>query len=213
LDRDCLGEMKMAIEWWVVLATLAGPVVAVQTQKWIERATESKRRRRWIFDVMMANRATRIADEHVKALNMIDLEFRSKKDKHVTDAWRALFGELTQGIRDGETDQIIVTAWNRRCDDLYVSLLSAMSRRLGFGFNEEDLRRGIYYPRGHSERENAQLAILHGLRSIFQGGALPVEIKAAPASPEAAALQVQLTEKMVTAYDQDGALKVRILAQ
>lgn len=201
----------MAIEWWVVLATLAGPVVAVQTQKWIERATESKRRRRWIFDTMMAHRATRLADEHVKALNMIDLEFRAKADKPIVNAWRTLFGELTQGVREDETDQAAISAWNRRCEDLYVSLLGVMSKRLGFGFDEETLRRGIYYPKGHGERENAQLAILHGLRTVFQGGALPIEIKAAPTSPEATALQAQLAQRMVTAYDADGALKVRIL--
>ena len=45
----------MAIEWWVVLATLAGPAIAVQTQKFIERATESRRRRLQIFNALMAN--------------------------------------------------------------------------------------------------------------------------------------------------------------
>jgi hypothetical protein len=65
----------MAIEWWVVLATVAGPVIAVQTQKWIERATENQNRKRLIFQVMMANRATRLSDDHVKAVNMIDLAF------------------------------------------------------------------------------------------------------------------------------------------
>jgi len=31
----------MAIEWWIVLATLGGPVLAVQTQKFIERAVKT----------------------------------------------------------------------------------------------------------------------------------------------------------------------------
>lgn len=68
----------MAIEWWIALATLAGPVIAVQTQKWVERATDTRRRKRYIFETMMANRATRLADEHVKAVNMIDLAFLPK---------------------------------------------------------------------------------------------------------------------------------------
>lgn len=58
----------MQIEWWIVVATVAGPVVAVQTQKWIERATENRRRRYWIFNALMANRATRLADDYVKRL-------------------------------------------------------------------------------------------------------------------------------------------------
>jgi hypothetical protein len=92
----------MAIEWWVVFATLAGPIVAVQTQKWIERATERKRSRRWIFRALMSNRATRMNDEFIMALNLIDLEFSpgrfgGSKDRVVIHAWRSLFGEYQQG--------------------------------------------------------------------------------------------------------------------
>jgi hypothetical protein len=39
----------MNVEWWVVVVTLAGPVIAVQTQEWIEKATETRRRRSQIF--------------------------------------------------------------------------------------------------------------------------------------------------------------------
>jgi uncharacterized protein DUF6680 len=202
---------SMGIEWWVVIATIAGPVIAVQTQKWIERATESRRRRRYIFDVMMSNRATRLADEHVRALNMLDLEFRAKRDAPVIAAWRALFGELTQGIKDGETDQTILNAWNRRCDDLYVTLLSAISKRLGFSFVEEDLRRGIYYPRGHSERETAQLAILHGLGLILEGrAALSMKVTEFPTSQQVVDAQTILLDKLSKAYTADGELRVSI---
>jgi hypothetical protein len=56
-----------------------------------------------------------------------------------------------------------------------------------------------------------QLGILNGLREVFAGrAALPMKITEAPASPEAAELQKQLTQRMVSAYDQDGSLKVRI---
>jgi hypothetical protein len=99
----------MAIEWWIVAATLAGPVVAVQTQKWIERATERGKRRQWIFTALMANRATRLSDDFVRALNLIDLEFSPKRfrgsvDRMVIDAWRALFGELGNGPPDDNQD-------------------------------------------------------------------------------------------------------------
>jgi hypothetical protein len=208
----------MPIEWWVVLATLAGPIVAVQTQKWIERATEKRRRKNAIFNALMANRATRLADDYVKALNLIDIEFlpgsiRPARHRAVINAWRALFGELQNGLREGETDAQI-SAWHQRCDDRLVELLAAMSAALGYSFSQEELRRGIYYPRGHVEREQAQLAILNGVRQIVEGRqSLPMKITEAPASPELAKLQSQLTEKMVTAYGDDGALKVRLLQE
>ena len=52
----------------------------------------------------MANRATRLADDNIKALNLIDMEFRqriipSRKNRAVLAAWRDLFGELTRGLK------------------------------------------------------------------------------------------------------------------
>jgi hypothetical protein len=55
-------------DWMIIAATLAGPILALQAQKWVERATESLRRRRWILDTIMSNRATRFADENIKTL-------------------------------------------------------------------------------------------------------------------------------------------------
>ena len=204
-------------EWLLILATLAGPVVAVQTQKWIERATESKRKRRWIFDTLMANRATRLADEHVKALNLIDLEFgrskfRSAQDRDVIAAWRTLFGELTRGLPAGDEQQpTMIAAWQRRCDDLYVVLLRAMATSLGFGFNDEELRRGVYYPRGHSDRESSILAILHNLKRVMTGEAsFPMKVTEFPVSPEIAQAQARVFEKLNNAYAEDGSLKVTL---
>jgi hypothetical protein len=205
----------MAIEWWVVLATLAGPVIAVQTQKWVEWASENSKRKRWIFYSLMANRATRLNDEYIKALNLIDLEFRPTRlrpglNEKVISSWRILFGELSNAPAD-PLDRPLNIAWNIRCNDKLIDLLSAMSAALSFKFSEEELRRGIYYPQGAVDRENAQLAILNGLKEVFAGkAALPMKITEAPAAPEAAELQRQLAERMVSAYDADGALKVRI---
>jgi hypothetical protein len=164
----------------------------------------------------MSNRATRLTDENVKALNLIDLEFRPKlirsaKNKAVIQAWRSLFGELTQGLRGNEdtTDQAIINAWQARCNDLYVALERAMASALGFSFTDEELRRGIYYPRGHGEREAAQLAILHNLKRLLNGEiAINMNVKEFPVTPEAAAAQAALTERMTKAYTEDGGLKV-----
>jgi hypothetical protein len=207
----------MALEWWVIAATLAGPVVAVQTQKWIEKATERRNARRQIFYDLMENRATRLNETYTRALNRIDIEFSerkwfvSRKDRGVIDAWRSLFGELQNGLSENETDPGKIAAWNDRVADLLIDLLSAMSNALGFSFSKEQLKRGTYYPRGHVEREQAQLAILHGMRQIMEGRvSFPVRMTEVPNSPEAVELQKALTERMVKAYDADGALRVRV---
>ncbi|SDC02277.1 hypothetical protein SAMN05216337_100146 [Bradyrhizobium brasilense] len=206
----------MPVEWWVVLATLAGPVVAVQTQKWIERASERGKRRQWIFTSLMANRATRLNDDYVRALNSIDLEFSPKRfggsaDKKVIDAWRALFGELANGPPDDNQDLNLARAWNDRVSDRLVDLLAVMSTALGYTFSAEELRRGIYYPKGRVDLEQSQLAIMHGLSKIIQGKAsFPMKITDVPVSAEATTLQATLNEKMISAYHEDGSLKVRI---
>ncbi len=168
----------------------------------------------------MANRATRLADENIKALNAIDLEYRpglipSKKDRAVVSAWRSLFGELTQGLRDaGPKPQppAVVHAWNERCNDLYVQLESAMCTALGFRFTDEELRRGIYYPQGHSDREQAQLAILQNLKRLLEGEtAINMNVKEFPSAPEAVAVQSALLERMTKSYAEDGSLKISVM--
>ena len=207
----------MSVEWWVVLATLAGPIIAVQTQKWIERGSERGRRRQWIFVSLMANRATRLNDDYVKALNLIDLEFAPKRfggsaDRRVIDAWRVLFGHLAHGAPPDDADAATLGAWNGRVTDLLVDLLSVMSTALGYTFSTEELRRGIYYPKGRVDLEQSQQEIMHGLSKIIRGeAALPMKITAIPVSEDATRLQASLNEKMASAYSEDGALKVRML--
>jgi hypothetical protein len=205
----------MPVEWWVVFATLAGPVLAVQTQKWIERATERRRRRLQIFAVLMSNRATRISDDFVRALNAIDLEFlpgrwSPGKDKAVINAWRVLLGDLNHGPGIN-ADEAATIAWNLRCDDDVVNLLQAMSAAVGYSFTPEELRRGIYHPQGSVHREQAQLVILDGLRRVFSGQAsLPMAVKEFPVSQELAEAQTDLARKAAAAYDAEhGALRIK----
>ncbi len=175
----------MRIEWWVVLATLAGPVVAIQTQKFIERSTERRRRQQTIFVTLMANRATRLSDDFIRSLNLIDLEFGPRKfggagHPKVIAAWRALFGELTQGVGNAD-DSARISAWNDRVGDRLVDLLQEMSQALGYKFTREELRRGIYYPQGRVELEQLQLAMIRGFGEIAHGRAsLPISVVSVP---------------------------------
>jgi hypothetical protein len=201
-------------DWLIIAATLSGPVLAVQAQKWIERATENRKRRIAIFEALMANRATRLSDEYVRALNMVDLVFRPKglqaeKDRQVIEARRSLLGELVAAPTD-QTNAAAMEAWATRCTDRLVALLKTMSASLGIAFAEEDLRRGVYHPKGHVDREAAQLAILQGMHRLLSGGALNMYIKEFPTSLEVVKAQALLNEKLARAYTDDGELKVKI---
>lgn len=53
------------------MAIVLGLILAVQAQKWIERATEERKERMLIFRTLMRTRANVLSREHVAALNMI----------------------------------------------------------------------------------------------------------------------------------------------
>lgn len=199
----------------VAISTVLGPILAVQAQKWIERVTERGRSRRAIFSALMANRATRLHDDFVRALNLIDLEFQPKglnqtKDRSVINAWRALFGEYHDAPPDG-SEQHIVVAWNGRINDRLVDLLYAMSGAVGYNFSQEELRRGIYYPRGRYDLEQTQLAILRGLKGLLEGqSAVPMRITEVPSSPELIEAQTEMLKRSAKAYGDDGIFRIRI---
>jgi hypothetical protein len=204
----------MPVEWWVVFATLVGPILAVQTQKFIEKASDRKIRRQRIFVALMANRATRLADDFVKALNLIDIEFLPgwffrTRDQAVINAWHELLG-VYNNTPVADAGPAVIFAWNVRVDDQLVELLAAMAKAVGYSLTREQLRRGIYHPKGAADRELAWLAILDGLRKALSGeGAIAMAVKEFPASPELVQAQVDLARRAASAYDDVGALRVK----
>src|SRR5262245_26245326 len=96
----------------LIAATIAGPVLAVQAQKWIERSRAVRERKQRVFYALMVTRATRLADEHVRALNSIDMEFSNTKSKErpVIDAWRSYALQLNRVYDPNNEAQSV--AWN-----------------------------------------------------------------------------------------------------
>ena len=68
----CCHEVMLDVA--VIAATLLGPVLAVQIQKYLERWREENDRRHRIFKVLMATRAAPLAANHIEALNLIDID-------------------------------------------------------------------------------------------------------------------------------------------
>jgi hypothetical protein len=190
-----MGSSITISDWLIILATACGPILAVQAQKWIERARARRETRKSIFYQLMAYRATPLAPERIRALNMIDLEFRpgwfgyqSAKDKAVTTAWENLLDKLNDG--PGGQNVTDLRAWNQLCDNLSVDLLFALSTALGFHFSKVELKRGIYYPQGHFTKEALQDFISENLAKLLAGDkALKMEVTSFPYSEDALKLQ------------------------
>ena len=102
-------------DWLIVIAILLAPVVAVRVETLLELRREKRRRKNLVFETLMGTRADRVSQDHVQALNMIDIEFSrkpSKADQEVVKAWKIYLDHLNdQAARE---DKNRLAAWGAR---------------------------------------------------------------------------------------------------
>lgn len=203
-------------EWLIILATVLGPILAVQAQKAVESIRDRKNRKLWVFHNLMATRAARVSPEHVQALNMIDLVFygtrifgiarRTKSEQAVLDAWREYHDHLGTKV-----EQTSLPMWNTKGDELFINLLFAISRDVGYKFDRVQLKRGAYTPVAHGDLEFEQNSIRKLLLKVLSGElALPMEVKGFPIHDEALKSQLELQRKLTAALDGSGTLSVQV---
>ena len=163
----------------IIFATLVGPILAVQSQKWLERRRDVRGRQEAVFRDLMATRASGISPRHVEALNAVPTEFVGKtpQARAVLEAWRLHLEHLNGSYQ--------ADSWVEKRHDLYIDLLSAISSFLRFDFDKVQLKREVYHPRGFIEMEQDQERIRRGMAKILSGdGGVPVEISSIPFNPQ-----------------------------
>jgi hypothetical protein len=153
----------------IVFATLLGPVLAIQAQRWIEVHRERRRAKDQIFRTLMATRAASLSQEHVRALNLIELEFgRGKKEKAIMEAWRSYHAHLNTRMSDDE-------AWGNRRLDLFIDLLHEMAKYLEYPFDKTQIRTSVYALVAHGAYEEEAEQIRKLLLKLLKGeSSLPV---------------------------------------
>lgn len=181
-------------EWLIIGATLAGPVLAVQSQKWIERARAAQARRDWIFDTLMATRGARISPDHVRALNSIDLAFygrrilgrpiRGKASQKVLDTWHDYHEHLSTDLTGWAKER--VDQWTASGEELFLNLLQALAEATHHKFDRQQLRHGGYTPVGHGRMEMEQNLVRRFALELLAGDrALKMDIESWPVNQEA----------------------------
>lgn len=187
-------------DWLNVVAVLLSPLFAVQITVWLTDRKEKRTRKLSLFHTLMATRGSlgangRLAPEHVKALNMIDIEFYGEKSaKPVIDAWKGYLDHLSNAspMNDAQWE-----VWNNKRDDLMVSLLHAMAIVLDYKFDQTFIRRTIYAPQGYADIEQdgfvmrkALVELLHGRKALH--------ITVAPPSGGEVSAQPVVTQRSTT---------------
>ena len=171
-------------DWLIVGATLLGPILAVQAQKWVERARAATMRKNLIFDTLMATRGARVSPDHVRALNSIDLSFygwrvlgkvyRSKGSQHVLDAWHEYHRHLSHNLENAPQD--VIDRWTAAGDEIFLNLLEALARVTHHKFERDQLRTGGYTPVAHGRIE-AESNILRRFALEMLAGDRPLKMK------------------------------------
>jgi len=188
----------------IVVATMLGPVLAVQAQKWIERGRDRQQRRLWIFRTLMATRATNLSPQHVEAINAVPIEFygRNRSFKAVIDAWKIYIDYLSQ-------DKINPDVWVAKRRELFNDMLLLMAKTLNYNFTSVEISREIYSPKAHAQIETEQKLIREGLAAIFRGErSFPMDVKTFPSDPKFLEKQIDLQEKLTTWLSGDATVKV-----
>ena len=202
-------------DWATIVAALLGPVLAVQAQKAVESLREKQRRKAFLFEQLMATRAARLAPEHVRALNMVDLVFygervlgiqrRSAKEQRVLDTWKEYHDHLNNKV-----DNAQIPLWIAQGDELFTNLLYAVAQDIGFKFDRVQLTRGAYSPVAHGEIEAEQTELRKATLSLLTGKhALNMNVVSFPVDPEALAANKAAVQNIGKALE-TGALQVEL---
>jgi hypothetical protein len=173
-------------------ATLIGPILAVQAQKWLERHRVTKERRMQIFRILMATRAVNLSAGHVEALNAIPIEFygpSNSKLKTITDDWQSYLDHLN-------SHQTNADLWAQKRVELLSTMLLGMSRYLGLALNRSEIEK-VYYPTGHNQIESDMTVIRRGIAQVLSGEtSIPMAVREFPVSDDAVSAQTELFKQL-----------------
>jgi len=163
-------------DWLVIVVILLAPLLAIQTQKYIENSREKKARKMKIFRTLMATRGNPLSPQHVEALNMIDIEFY--KNQKIVDKWELLLENYLNFPKDPNDSnfQSRLDSCVTKSNELLTDLLYEMAESLNYSLDAIYLRRGMDIPKGHADILADQEIIRRSLVNVLLGQA-PIPIK------------------------------------
>lgn len=184
------------LEWLMVAATLLSPFFAVQATIALGKRKEKRDRKLHVFHTLMLTRGTgMLAPEHVRALNMIDIEFHGdRRAKGILSAWRAYRDHLHLPRVTSEAEGLV---WSAARTDRLVALLSAMARYFKSEFDEAFIRNVSYMPQLYGDLEDQTMETRKLLLEILRGErAVPILPVLLP-TPTPSSASEQLKEQSV----------------
>ena len=151
-------------DWLMIIAVLAGPIIAVQLTRYIDNRKEKRQRKLNVFRTLMSTRATRLSSYHVEALNMIDLEFskNNERELNVIEAWKEYLDALSDQNLNNQHGM-------EKRSDLFIDLLHRMAVVVDYKFDKVHIKNGAYSPVAHGQYELDHQIIRGGLIELLEG--------------------------------------------
>jgi hypothetical protein len=156
----------------IVIATIMGPILAVQIQKKLERDRTRRDRQIDVFRTLMTQRLV-ITYENVKAFNSVPVEFYGVSG--ILVAWRAYLAHMGVQRPHPPAD---TSSWDNKRLDLFLALLQKMAVHIGYEYDFVQLKDDWYRPIGHGDLETEQQKLRQGLVALLEGKlSLPIDVR------------------------------------
>ena len=150
----------------IVLATTLGPVLAVWASEYRQKKNAEDQRREWVFRTLWATRAIRLHQDHVAALNQIDLAFPAQYFPKVAEAWNIYLGHLNTPMGSTEAGCL---QWGKTGADLFINLVHQMASDIGISLPMNVVKLSVYHPEAHVSMEERQKEIQTLLAELLRG--------------------------------------------
>ncbi|WP_152512933.1 DUF6680 family protein [Desulfovibrio sp. X2] len=155
-----------------IIAILVGPIMAAVVGIWLQDRKERISRKNYIFKTLLSTRAMFLLQDHVRALNMIDVEFTGNNslDKDVRDKWKALLNHF--GKKPNNDPQ-----WGEERARRLTDLLFSMSKNLKYDIEKSHIESGAYAPVFYENIETQIATIREKLIELLdKGHPFPIRI-------------------------------------
>ncbi len=164
------------VEALTILALLGGPLAAVLLTREADRWRDARQRRLDVFRVLMRTRASRVAVDHVGALNLIPLEFFGH-DK-IIDKYKQYIANLNLPNPTRAEDY---ERFTKARNDLFLELMFEIGSGLRYKFDRHELDGLSYTPQLFVDDENRNRLGQARLTEILDGKrAFPVRFVLGP---------------------------------
>jgi hypothetical protein len=165
----------------IAAATIVGPIAAVLITRWNDRRMQRRERLHRIYRTLMATRKSAISQEHVEAINLIEVEFHDIEP--VIAAWTTYLNHLNHGHPGQGSTAEQDKAFEDKRGELLAILLVKIAAQLGITKGEIEILHGGYAPQGWLLRDTRVNQIQDYLLRLSEGRAI-VPISNVPPQPQ-----------------------------